>query len=76
MNEDFIIELINRRKLLNLKSFSFVKNDKHLRINLIIDVVFILTNYIYLSINVAKIEIVIKTSIIDNQVYDLLFEIS
>ena len=76
VNENSVIKLINRRKLLNLKSFSFIKSDKHLRINLIIDVVFILTNYIYLSINVTKVEIVIKTWIIDNQIYDLLFEIS
>ena len=61
MNEDFVVELINRRKLLNLESFSFVRSDEHLRINLIIDVVFILTNYIYLSINVAEVETVIKT---------------
>ena len=60
MNENSVIKLINDQKLLNLKSFSFVKNDKHLRINLIIDVVFILTNYIYLSINVAEIELMIK----------------
>ena len=76
VNENFVLKLINRRKLLNLKSFSFVKSDEHLWINLIIDVVFILTNYIYLSINVAEVETVIKTWIVDNQIYDLLFEIS
>ena len=60
MNEDSVVELINRRKLLSLKSFSFVKSDEHLRINLVTDVVFILTNYIYLSINVTEVETVIK----------------
>ena len=70
------MKLINRQKFLVMKFAFFVRTDDHFRINLVTNHVETFTNYIVLFVNVEKIKVVIKTYIVNNQIYDLLLNIS
>ena len=76
INEKSMMKLINRQKFLIMKFAFFVRTNDHFRINLITNHVETFTNYIVFFVNVEKIKIVIKTYIVNNQIYDLLLNIS
>lgn len=76
LDEESIVKLVNRQKLNYMNLQSRIHSDDYLRINLVIDVIHILINYVYLLINIQEIKIVVKTRIVENQVYDLLLDIS
>ena len=76
IDEKSMMKLINRQKLLVMKFAFFVRTDDHFKINLVTNHVETLTNYIVLFVNVEEIEAVIRTYIVNNQIYDLLLSIS
>ena len=76
IDEKSMMKLISRQKFLIMKFAFFVRTNDHFRINLITNHVETFTNYIVFFVNVEKIKIVIKTYIVNNQIYDLLLSIS
>ena len=76
LNEKFIVELINRRKLSVMNFLSRIYIDDHLRMNLIIDIIHTLINYTMLFVNLKNVEIIVRTWIIDNRIYDFFSKIS
>ena len=76
IDEKSMMKLINRQKFLVMKFAFFVRTDDHFRINLITNHVETFTNYIVFSVNVEEIKTVIRTYIVNNQIYDLLLNIS
>ena len=62
--------------LSNIEFDARSSHDDHFRMSLIIDVIHTLINYIYFSVNLKDIEILVKVWIMNNQIYDLLLEIS
>jgi len=51
LDRGFIVELINRSKVLGIYPLLKVYTDGHLRVSLATDTIYTLTNYIFLLVN-------------------------
>ena len=61
LNDDSFVKLMNRRVVRRMK-FSFsIYNDNNLKIFLITNKINVLTKYVKMSMNVERIETIIKT---------------
>ncbi len=75
LNEDFLMKLLNRKIYNKIKLKSRIQTDEYIQVSLINDSITTLCKYVLISVNVKKIEAIIKAWLIDVEIYDLLLEV-
>ncbi len=75
LNEDFLMKLFNRKIYNKIKLKSRIQTDEYIQVSLINNSITTLRKYVLISVNVKKIEAIIKAWLVDVEIYDLLLEV-
>lgn len=71
-----LVKLLSKQFVHGMKPRPAIKKDGHIRVSLANDSITILDKYVIISINVERVEVVIKAWLVDVEVYDLLLGIT
>lgn len=71
-----LVKLLGKRFIREMKLWPAIQRDNHIRVNFANNSITILNKYIIIPINIEEVEAVIKTWLVDIEIYNLLFTIT